>query len=77
MKLASEYKELIEYKIRIVRDFEVAFNYYEYDAWKSSEACIQLQGIMNKIRSDIKLNQVKSRYYKTMYKSVQRLKMAK
>ena len=74
VRLATEYKELTEYKARIIRDFEVAFATVDETSWKISEACIQLQVIMTKVRNDMKINQAKSLFYKKMYKRIQRTK---
>jgi predicted RNase H-like nuclease (RuvC/YqgF family) len=74
IKLATEYNTLIERKGCIVTAFEIAFKTCRGEVWKDSDNCIKLQNEMNEVRASLKLNQVKSRYYKSMYKKVQRLK---
>ena len=65
-----EFETLVEIKHKIAKMFNTAYAECEdKSTWETSEARQNLQTQISKIKENLRINQIKCRYYKSLYKN--------
>ena len=73
-KLAVQHQELQQERRAIVENFAISYK-ENIQNWKDSEACKNLQTLLNGVKSGLKINQARSSHYKKLYLQSQNKKV--
>lgn len=69
-KLAVQHQELQEERKTIVETFGMSYQ-ENIQNWKECEARKNLQTVLNRVKSGLKINKARSSYYKKLYRQSQ------